>query len=74
MQNLEYSDGSKEDMDQKTIDAIVQSQHDRLFSRVCQEAYVEAQQSLQLVPDGNRFGGFQAECSNYRGEKNVEND
>ena len=61
-------------MDQKTIDAIVQSQQDRLFSRVCQEAYVEAHQSLLLKPDGNKFGGFQVECSNYPGEKNVEND
>ena len=28
MQNLEHSDGSKEDMGQKTTDAMGQSQHD----------------------------------------------
>ena len=47
---LEHSVGSEETMDQKTTDAMVQS-HDCLVLRVCQEAYVEAQQHLQFISD-----------------------
>ena len=66
MQNLELSDGSKKDMGKK----------DCLVARVCQGAYVET----EFIPDGRRIGSFQAsfcdpsECSNYRSEKNVQND
>ena len=38
---LKDSDGSEENMDQKTTDAMVQSQHDCLVERLCQEACVE---------------------------------
>ena len=37
MQNLERSDGKKENMGQKTTDAMVQSQHGCLIVRVCQK-------------------------------------
>ena len=43
------SDGSEKDIGQKTTDALVQSQHDCMVVRICQEAYVEAQQSVQCV-------------------------
>ena len=75
MQNLEQSDGSEKDMGQKTTDAMVQSQHDCMVVRVCQETYVEAQQSVQCVSAGNWSRSFQAsfcnssECSNYRSEE-----
>ena len=53
MQNLENSDGSENDTGQKTYDAMVQSQHDCMVVRVCQEIYVEAQQSVQCVSAGH---------------------
>ena len=37
MPNLEHSDGSEKDMGQKMTDALVQSQHDCMVVRVCQE-------------------------------------
>ena len=49
MQNSEHSDGSEKDMGQKTTDAMVQSQHDCMDVRICQEAYVETRQSVQCV-------------------------
>ena len=73
-----HSDGSDESMGQKTTDAMVQSQHDCMVVRVCQKAYVEAQQSVQCVPAGHWIGNIQAsfrnasECSEYRSEKNVQ--
>ena len=48
--------------------------------RVRQKAYVEKQQSVQLLSDGHRIRSFQmsfcdsSECSNYRSEENVENE
>ena len=77
MQNLEHSDGSEKDMGQKTTDAMVQSQHDWMVVRVCQEAYVETQQSVQCVSAGHRGRSFQAsfrdssECSDHCGEENF---
>ena len=47
MQSSKHSDGSEEDMGKKTIDAMVQSQHDCMVVRVCEKAYVEARQSVQ---------------------------
>ena len=47
MQNREPSDRKEKDMGEKTTDAMVQSQHECMVVRVCQEAYVEAQQSVQ---------------------------
>ena len=35
MQNLERSDGSEKDVGQKTTDAMVESQHDRMVVRIC---------------------------------------
>ena len=52
MQNLEHSDGSEKDMGRKTIDAMAQSQLDWMVIRICQEAYVETQQSVQCVSAG----------------------
>ena len=49
MQNFEHSDGSEKDMSQKMTDAMVQSQHDCMLLRICQEAYVKTQQSVQCV-------------------------
>ena len=43
MQKFEHSDGSEQDMGQKTTDAMVQSQHDCMLVRRCQEAYVQTQ-------------------------------
>ena len=80
MQHFEHSNGSKEDMGQKRTDPMVQSQNDGLVVLLCQQAYGEAQQSVQFVPDGQRIGSFQAsfcdpsECSNYISEKSVEDD
>ena len=42
MQNLDHSDGSKEDLGQKATDAMGQSQHDYKRVRVCQKASVIA--------------------------------
>ena len=53
MQNLEHSDESEKYMGQKTTDAMVQSQHDCIVVRNCQEAYVEAKQSEQCVSAGH---------------------
>ena len=70
----------KKKMGQKTTDAVLQSQHDCMVVRVCQETFVEAQQSVQFVSDGHIIGSFQAsfcnasDCSDYRGEKNFENE
>ena len=36
MQNLKFSDGSEENMGQKTTDARVQSQHDCMIVQVCE--------------------------------------
>ena len=36
MKNLEHTDESEKDLDQKTTDAMVQSQHDCMVVRVCQ--------------------------------------
>ena len=47
MQSSKHSDGSEEDMGEKTIDAMVQSQHDCMVVRVCEKAYVEARQGVQ---------------------------
>ena len=58
MQNYKYSVGREENMGQKTGDAVVKSQHDCIVVRVCQEAYCEAQQSVQFVSDGHRIGSF----------------
>ena len=80
MQNLKCSDGSEEDMDQKTTDAMVQSQHDCMVLRVCHEAYVEAQQGVLCVSAGHRSRRFQAnffdslECSDHRSEEKVLNE
>ena len=52
MQNLEHSDGSGKNMGQKATDAMVQSQHDCMVVRVCQETHVEAQQSVQCLSAG----------------------
>ena len=77
MQNLEHSDVSEKDMGQKTTDAMVYSQHDCMVVRVCQEAYVEAQQSLQCVSAGHWSRSFQtsfcnsSECSNHRSEEDF---
>ena len=67
-------------MGHKTTDAVVQSQYDFMIVRICQEVYVEAQQSVEFVSDGHRIGSFQtsfcnvSECSGYRGEESVENE
>ena len=58
MQNLEHPDGGEKDMDQKTTDAVIQSQHDWMVIRVCQEAYVEAQQTVQGVSAGHWSRSF----------------
>ena len=77
MQNLEHSDGNEKDMGQKTTDAMVQSQHDCMVVRVCQEAYVDAQQSVQCVSAGQWSRSFQAsfcdssECSKHRSEEDF---
>ena len=77
MQNLKHSDGSEKDVGQNTTDALVQSQHDCMVIRVCQEAYVEAQQSVQCVSAGNWSRTFQAsfcnssEFGNHRCEENF---
>ena len=80
MQTFEHSDGCEENMCQKTTDAMVKSQHDCLVVRVCQKAYVEAQQNVQFVSDARRIGSFQTsfcntlECSNNRSKENVKNE
>ena len=80
MQTLERSDGCEENMCQKTTDAMIKSQHDCLVVRVCQKAYVEAQQNVQFVSDGRRIGSVQtsfcntSECSNNRSKENVKNE
>ena len=51
-------------MEVKKIWAMVQSQHDCMVVRVCQEAYVEAQQSLQCVSAGHWSMRFQASFCN----------
>ena len=77
---MEHFDRSNKNMVQNTTDAMIQSQHDYLVVRVCQKAYFEAEQSIHFVSDGHRIRSFQAyfcdptEFSNYRSEKNVEND
>ena len=77
MQNLEHSDGSEKDMGQKTTDTMAESQHDCMVVRVCQEAYVEAQQSVQFVSSGHWSRSFQAsfcdstECSNHGSEEDF---
>ena len=77
MQNLEHSDGSEEDMGQKTTDAMVQSQYDCMVVRICREAYVETQQSVECVSAGHWSRSFQAsfctssDCSNHRIEEDV---
>ena len=58
MQNLEQSIGSEKDMGQMTTDAMVQSQHDCMVVQVCQESYVEAQQSVQCVSAGHWSRSF----------------
>ena len=45
-------------MGQKTTDGVVQSQHDCMVIRVCQEAYVEAQQSVQGASAGHWSRSF----------------
>ena len=77
MQNFEHSDGGEKDMGQKTTDAMVQSQHDCMVIRVCQEAYVEAQQRVQCVPAAHWSRSFQvsfcfsSEYSNHHSEENF---
>ena len=62
-------------MGQKTIDDMVQSQHDCLVARVCKEAYVEAQQNVQVVSDGRRIGSFQTSlCNSVRMATDVLQD
>ena len=60
MQNPEHSDGSEKDMGQEMTDAMDQSQHDCMLVRICQEAYVEAQKSVQCVSTGHWNRSFQA--------------
>ena len=77
MKNLENSDGSKKDMGQKTTDAMIQCQHDCMVVRVCQKAYVKAQQSVQCVSAGHWSRSFQAsfcdssECSSHRSKEDF---
>ena len=58
MKDLEHSDGSEKDMGQKTTDAMFQSQRDCMVVRVCQKAYVQAQQSVQCVSAGRWSRSF----------------
>ena len=80
MQDFEHSDGNKENMGQKTPDAMVQRQNDCVDVRNCQKTYIETHQNAQFVSGGHRIGKFQtsfrnaSERSNYRSEKNVEDD
>ena len=50
---LSNFDGSEKNMGQKTTDAMVQSQHDCMVVRICQEEYVEIQQRVQCVSAGH---------------------
>ena len=59
MQNFEYSDGSVESTGQKTTDAMVQMNLDFIVVRVCQKAYVDAQQIVQFGSDKYRVRSFQ---------------
>ena len=60
MQDSEHSDGIEKDKGKKTTDAMVYSQHDCMVVRICQEAYVEARQSIQYVAAGHWSKSFQA--------------
>ena len=77
MRNLEHSNESEKDMGQKTTDAMFQSQHDCMVVRVCQETYIEAQQSVQCESAGHWSRSFLAsfcnssECSNRRSEESF---
>ena len=71
MQNLEYCDGSEKNMGQKTTDVVAQNPHDCMCVRVCEEAYVEAQQSLQFVSDGHRIGRFQTSFVTHRNARTT---
>ena len=66
MQNFEHSDGSEKDKGQRTTDAMVPSQHDCMVERVCQETYVEAQQSVQCLSTGHWSRSFQANFLTHR--------
>ena len=80
MQNLEQSDGSEKYLGQKTTDTMVQIQHDCMVVRVCQEAYVEARQSVQWISAGHWSRSFQAsfrdssECSDHRCKENFQDE
>ena len=77
MQDSERYDGSEKDMGKETTDAMVWSQSDCMVVRVCQEAYVEARQSVQCVSAGHWGRSFQAsfrdssECSDHRRKENF---
>ena len=53
-------------MGQKMTDAMVQSQHDRMVVRVCKEAYVEAQQSVQWYQLDIGAGAFKRAFATHR--------
>ena len=59
------------DMDQKTKDAMGQSQHDYLVVRICNNAYVNTHQRVQFISAGHRIRSFQTsfrdtwECCNH---------
>ena len=77
MQNPEHCDGSEKDMDQKTTEAKIQSQNDCMVVRICQEAYVEIQQSVKCVSAGhcrsfcNTSFCNSSECNNHGSEEDV---
>ena len=80
MQDSEHSDGIEKDIGKKTTDAMVYSQHDCMVVRICQEAYVEARQSIQYVAAGHWSKSFQAsfcnssECSDHRRKENLQGE
>ena len=69
VQKPEHFDRSEKDMGQEATDAMV--------IRICQEDYVEAQQSVQCVSDGHWSRSFEAsscdssECSNHSSEEDL---
>ena len=65
MQNLEHSDGSEENMGQKTTDTLVQRQNDCLVVRVCQEAC----RRTAKCTDGRRIVAFKRAFVTHRNAK-----
>ena len=51
---------SKENLGQKTTNAMIQIQNDCLLVRVCQKAYIEQHQGVQIVLSGYMIRSFQA--------------